>query len=155
MPKMEIVELKDMEVVEDNGEFKTVYKNEKKYPASITNYSLSLGESLGLLTSSQMTDLEGVQRVFEAALNPEKHREKAMEGLDINQYMKVIYLAVMGVNPNLQLSFDEFTSRYHATIPETLETYTNLVLGTLGVDENEFAKGLMQSTKKRLETNKK
>lgn len=49
MPKVEIVTLKDMEVIEVDGEYETRFMNEKRYPAAITNYSLSMGEKWDLL----------------------------------------------------------------------------------------------------------
>lgn len=58
MKKIETVTLKELEVVQnENGEFEQRFVNEKKYPAAITNYSLHLGEKLGLIEGSQLTDL--------------------------------------------------------------------------------------------------
>src|SRR5690625_2637502 len=90
-----------------NADFVEVYKNEQKLPASITNYSMALGERTGLIKSSQMTDLKEVQKIITAALNPNEHTEELTDGLDINKYLKIIYLSVVGVNPKLDLTFDD------------------------------------------------
>lgn len=138
-----------------NTDFIEIYKNEKKFPASITNYSMALGERTGLIESSQMTDLKEVQKIFQAALNPSQHTEDLTDGLDINKYLKIIYLSIMGVNPNLNLTFDDFTRLYHEDIPTIIDTFTDLVLGTMNIDENGFAKELHRNVKKLTETNEK
>lgn len=149
MAKIETVILKQMEVIETENGFETRYYNEQKVPASITNYSLSMGEKLGLIKSSQLTDLADIEQVFQSAINPSVDMQEALEGIDIGKYLKVIYLAVIGVNRQLELTYEEFTELYHEDKATIIDTYTNLVLGTLTDDLNKFAEGLNQSTKKK------
>lgn len=136
-----------------NTDFIEIYKHEQKLPASITNYSMALGERMGLIESSQMTDLKEVQKIFEIALNPGQNTDDLTNGLDVNKYLKIIYLSIMGVNPNLDLTFDDFTKLYHEDIPTIIDTFTDLVLGTMNIDENGFAKELHASVKKLVKTN--
>ena len=69
-------------MIEENGEFKQVFVNEQKLPATITNYSMHLGEKLGLIKSSNITDLADLDAVFRSALDPEANREEALKGVD-------------------------------------------------------------------------
>lgn len=153
MQKMITVTLKEQEIKEVDGEFITTYKNEQRLPAAITNYSMALGERTGLLESSQMTDLKEVQKIFEAALNPGKNTDDLSKGLDVNKYLKIIYLSIMGVNPDSKLTFDLFTRLYHEDIPTTVDMVTDLVLGTMNLEENAFAEEMHKNVKKLLETN--
>lgn len=158
LPKIFSVELSDRVTKEnENGDFEVKYINHQKYPAAITNRSFYLGEQMGLIKGSQMTDLHGVQQVFEAAIQPGENRENALKGLDHNQSLKVIYLAVMGMNKDLKLTFEDFTEKFHESIEDTTNLFTDLVLETVaeGLSENNFAKGLINSTKKKTEKTEK
>jgi hypothetical protein len=155
MKKMVTVTLKEKEIKEIDGEFVETYVNEKRFPASITNYSMALGERLGLIESSQMTDLHEIQKIFEAAMNPGKHVDELSDGIQVTKYLKIIYLSVMGVNPELTLSFDEFTQLFHEDIPTTIDIFTDLVLGTMNLEENGFSKELQKNVKKQIKTNLK
>jgi hypothetical protein len=149
MANIETVVLKQMQVIETENGFETRYFNERKLPATITNYSLSMGEKMGLIQGSQLTDIGDIQQIFEAAINPNIDKEKALKDIDINKYLKVIYLAVIGVNRNLQLTFEEFTELYHEDVATIIDTYTKLVLGTMTEGINKFAQGFEKSTKKK------
>lgn len=149
MAKIETVVLKEMEVIETENGYEQIFSNEKKFPAAITNYSLSMGEKTGLIKSSQLNDLVDIQKVFEAAINPDANKEEALKGIDTSRYLKVIYLAIVGVNPKLSLTYDEFTELYHEDVPQIIETYTNLVLATMPIVNNAFAEGFQKSTKKK------
>jgi len=149
MAKIETVVLKEMEVIETENGYEQIFSNEKKFPAAITNYSLGMGEKTGLIKSSQLNDLVDIQKVFEAAINPDANKEEALKGIDTSRYLKVIYLAIVGVNPKLSLTYDEFTELYHEDVPQIIETYTNLVLATMPIVNNAFAEGFQKSTKKK------
>lgn len=152
MAKIETVVLKQMRIIETENGFEKEYYNEQQLPAIITNYSLSMGEKLGLIAGSQLTDLGDIQELFKVALNPRfdvNKAEKALKDIDINKYLKVIYLAVLGGNPNLNLTFEEFTSLYHEDTATIIDTYTKLVLATLVEKTNKFAEGFKNSTKKK------
>lgn len=149
MAKIETVVLKQMEVIETEEGFETRYHNEQRFPASITNYSLSMGEKMGLIKSSQLTDLADIEQVFQSAINPDIDMQKALEEIDIGKYLKVIYLAVIGVNKQLNLTYEEFTELYHEDRATIIDTYTHLILGTLTDGLNGFADGLEKSTKKK------
>ncbi|WP_054751369.1 hypothetical protein [Piscibacillus salipiscarius] len=146
MPKVEIVTLKDMEVIEVDGEYETRFMNEKRYPAAITNYSLSMGEKMGLTKGSQLTDLiklsamESVRRDLEQQQLSEESIEAA-EGIDIHNYLKVIYLAIIGLNRKLDLTFDDFLEKYHEDTLTIIQTYVSLVLASMNINKNQFAEG--------------
>lgn len=150
--KIQTVTLREKQIIETENGYEEVVVHEQKYPASITNYSLSMGEKLGLIESSQVHDLADLEQVFLTALNPntELHDVKEMvDNTDRVKFLKVIYLAIIGVNPQLKLTYDEFTQLYHEDFATTVEIYTNLVLGLLTESTNNFAKGWQNSTKKK------
>lgn len=152
MGKIETVVLKNMRLIETENGYEKEYFNEQKFPAVITNYSLSMGEKLGLINGSQLSDLGDIQELFRVALNPRfdiKKAEKALKDIDINKYLKVIYLAVLGGNPQLKLTFEEFSSLYHEDTPTIIDTYTKLILSTLTDEVNKFAEGFQKSIKKK------
>lgn len=150
MAKIETVTLKNLEIIEtEAGEFEKKYTNEKKFPASITNYSLSMGEKMGLIKSSQLEDLTDIQQLFHAAIDPNTDQDTALQGLDMSKYLKVIYLAVIGVNKGLNLTYEDFLDLYHEDKFTTIDTYTNLVLATFKEGANKFVQGLEKSTKKK------
>lgn len=149
MSKIQTVVLKQMEIIETEEGFEKKYINEQKFPATITNYSLSMGEKMGLIKSSQLTDLTDIEQVFQSAIDPNVDMKKALSDIDLGKYLKVIYLAVIGANRNLHLTYEEFIELYHEDPATIIDTYTNLVLATLTEGINKFAQGLEQSTKKK------
>lgn len=149
MAKVETVVLKEMKLIETEDEYEKHYYNERRVPASITNYSLAVGESMGLINSSQIADLADIQELFEAAIDPSADKEAALANLDVNKMNKVIYLAIIGMNTQIDLTYEDFLQLYHEDVTTTIDTYTNLVLATLTDGINKFATGFEKSTKKK------
>ncbi|EQB35046.1 hypothetical protein M948_18270 [Virgibacillus sp. CM-4] len=150
MAKIEMITLKDMEIKEVDGEYQQIFSNEKQYPAAITNYGLGLGEKLGLLEGSNLTDLLKIASL-EQLMAGGGVNEQALEADDTNttKYLKGIYIALIGINPKLELSYEEFLQKYHADSITTMKTYARLVMNTLPSTKNKFAEGMEQSTKKK------
>ena len=48
---------------------------------------MHLGEKLGLIKSSNITDLADLDAVFRSALDPEANREEALKGVDTTKYL--------------------------------------------------------------------
>lgn len=141
------IELKDLEILidEETGEYKKFYKNEKKYPVFLTNYSLSIGKDLGLTKSSLIGDilkLDGIDSDDKAT------REEAHEGLDQTKMTKIIYLGFIGANKSIKLTFDEFIEKFHYSFEDIVEMYFTLVIALMSNDKNNFASGLLKSAKK-------
>lgn len=149
-----MITLKDMEIREVDGEYEQHFFNEKQYPAAITNYSLNMGEKLGLIAGSQLTDLVRLASLDTLSREIEnggltEESVVATEGIDINKYLKTIYLSMIGLNKQLELSYDEFLEKYHEDTADTIKTYTNLVLASVNIDKNKFADELNKSTSKK------
>lgn len=149
------ITLKDLEIVEVDGEYKKAYKNEKSYPAFLTNYALKNGKDQGLIESSLFSDLlklQGLEKLSssQAAIDP-----AVFENIDESKMMQIIYLAFKGANKNSELSLDGFLQKYHATFDETLELYMNLIMDLMAKDPNQFAAGLKKSTNKSRNKGKK
>ncbi|MGQ4666529.1 hypothetical protein ACUIJN_11925 [Metabacillus halosaccharovorans] len=158
--KIQMIELKELDIYEEDGEYKQRFINTRKIPACLTNYSLKLGKDLGLLEGSLIADLlqlQGLNGFDEIEDDPEKAAQvaEAAEQLDQVKYLKVIYLACIGLNKNLELSFDEFVSLYHESMEDMLNTYAELVTDIISSDKNQFAQGLKASTKKNKKEKKK
>ncbi|OAT73754.1 hypothetical protein [Parageobacillus thermoglucosidasius] len=154
--KVRKVTLKDVEIREVNGEFEKVFVNEKTYPVFLTNYALKKGKEMGLIESSLFTSLLKMQGV-EALVGGQTNDldPSIFEQLDETKMQQVIYLAFIGANKNITMSFDEFLQKYHDPIEDTLELYMNLIVDLMSTDLNQFAKGLQQSTNKSAKNGKK
>jgi hypothetical protein len=145
--KIEKVTLKESEIVEVDGEFKQVFKNEKTVPCFLTNYALKRGKDLGLLKGSLMADVVKLLPLTKLK-NADEISSEAMEAMDELEMMKVIYIGCIGANKNFSLDFDGFVSLYQESYEKTVTLYANLLAGLMNKDPNQFAKGLQRSTKK-------
>jgi hypothetical protein len=144
--KIEKILLKESEIVEVEGQYKQIFKNQKAVPCFLTNYSLKRGKDLGLLKGSLIADVMKLIPLTKLKsaddIDPETMRE-----LDELEMMKVIYVGCIGADKNFELDFDEFVSQFHESYEDTLILYTTLVSALIQKDPNQFAKGLKNSTK--------
>lgn len=146
MSKIELIEIKDMEVVQnEQGEFIQVYKNSKKIPCIITNHAMKKAKDLGLINSSLLADILKLHKLEDATVDGEVNVE-AFEHLDELSMQKTIYIGCIGANKNLGLDFDEFLEKFHYTTMETIEAYMKIIEPTLSNDPNLFAEALRKST---------
>jgi hypothetical protein len=111
--------------------FEQILLGDKQYPAAITNYSLAMGEKIGLIKDSQLTSF--------------------LE----TSYLNLIYLSVIGVNKHLDLSFEQFLENYLISDKIMNHNYKNLVTACTDKKTNKFAKGFTGSTSKKVEKNQK
>lgn len=154
MTKVYSIELKDVEVLEDEetGEFKRFYKDVKKYPVLLTNFSLSRGKKWGLTKSSLIAD---IMRLEDIDSDDKESRNKSFEAVDATEMQKVIYLGFIGANKSTELTFDDFLEKFHYSLEETIELYVGLITNVMGDESNNFAKGLKNSTSAKKATGKK
>ncbi|MBP3951125.1 hypothetical protein [Bacillus suaedae] len=161
--KIRMIELKELEVYEEEGEHKTRYINSKKVPAALTNHALMVGRNMGLLEGSLISDfakLFGVnqQDIDEIQKNPERVAEYAhlLGGVDEIQCLKIIYLGCVGLNKNFEYTFEDFCLLYHEDLEQTMTRYGELIGDlALGQQKNNFAQGLVKSTGKKSKRGKK
>jgi hypothetical protein len=156
--KVRKVTLKDVEIREVNGEFERVFVNEKTYPVFLTNYALKKGKELGLIESSLFSDLlkmKGLEALVNRDSDLNDIDSSVFDRIDETKMLKLIYLAFIGANKNIDLSFDEFLQKYHEPIDDTMELYMNLIVDLMATDQNQFAKGLQQSMNKSRKNGKK
>lgn len=104
----------------------------KLYPAAITNYSLSMGEKLGIINNSHLTDL-----------------------INSGNEKGIIYLSVIGLNKNLNITLDEFVETYDPSNDELIKNHKNLILSCTNIKQNNFAKGLVESISKKVDKDQK
>lgn len=146
--KIQKVVLKEMEFVAVGDEFEKRFINEKSHPAFLTNAAVKKGYDSGLLESSLFEDLLKIKGL--EALVTQSDEEATLDLLnafDEQKLIAVIYLAVIGANKNLGVSFEGFLELYHYPLTETIQLYANLIVGLLS-ESNEFAKELQKQTKK-------
>lgn len=157
--KIQKVVLKEFEVIEVDGEFEKRFINEKKLPAFLTNASIKRGFDEGLLESSLWEDLlkvMGLQSLMKETGDEEKDAENAMKLMgtfDEQKLIAIIYLAVLGANRKLELTFERFLEKYHYGIAETIELYAILLTDLLSSNPNQFASELQKATKKNQKNN--
>lgn len=147
--KIQKVVLKEIEVVEVNGEFEKRFINEKAYPAFLTNASVKRGFEEGLIQSSLWEDLLAMKGL-EQALEKEEGNNAVESLATINdqKFIGVIYLGVLGANKNLTLTFDEFLEKYHEPMEKTIELYVNLLTSLISQDTNQFAQSFNTAAKR-------
>ncbi|MGN4124891.1 hypothetical protein ACMGD3_07720 [Lysinibacillus sphaericus] len=146
--KIQKVELKEIEVVGVDGEFEKRYVNVKIHPAFLTNAAVKKGYDMGLLESSLFEDLlkiKGLETLVSQA--DEENSLELLNAFDEQKLIAVIYLAVLGANKHVGLSFEEFLDVYHQPLTETIKLYATLITGLLS-ESNEFAQVLHKQTKK-------
>lgn len=108
---------------------------DKSYHAAITNYSLWFGERAGFINGSQLSDL-------------------IIENPDFDHCLITIYLSILGFNKGLNLTYDEFLSKFEwsewteKNIGIVGEVYNLLIMQAIDIKENQFAKGIQASTSK-------
>lgn len=155
--KIQAITLKEFEVVEVNGHFERRLISSKKYPACLTHKSLQLGKDLGILQSSKMVSVLGFDEI-DPNITEKEEKEAANEAIndfDVLRYVQIIYLALIGFNKNLDLSYEEFLEKYDESTETTMDIFTKLIEGYLSSGDNNFAKGLQRSTKKKYQKNNK
>ncbi|MFE3576903.1 hypothetical protein [Lysinibacillus sp. NPDC059133] len=146
--KIQKVELKEVEVVEVDGEFEKRFVNTKVYPAFLTNAAVKKGYDTGLLESSLFEDLLKIKGLETLIIQSDEEASlELLNAFDEQKLIAVIYLAATGANKNLGLSFDEFLEKYHYPLTDTIQLYANLIVGLLN-ESNEFAKALHKQSKK-------
>lgn len=145
--KIHSVVLKDLNIVEIDGEFREVYENEKKVPLFLTNHALRRGRDLGLIESSMMQDLLAMEPLVKGKKEDQAARDIVNE-IPEEKMLNVIYLAYLGANPKSEDTMDDFLQRYHEDTASTMELYFEIVKSSVVNEDNKFAKSLQNSTKK-------
>lgn len=155
---IEKVELYELKVVEVDGEYKQEKRNKKTLPAMITNYSLWYGKEHGLLETSLMDEMHNIIGVYSNTQEPKKGAStkevekygtsimsKMSEITDESKITKVIFLGLVGANPDLDLEYGDFLKLYHGDLTQQIESYINLVINYT-TEENEFKKEFEDKT---------
>lgn len=143
--KVQKVVLKELEVKNIDGEFKTQYVNEQTYPAFLTNYAMKKGKEMGLIESSILHDLLKLQ-ALQGAKDGEEVNLSALEQIDQTNMHKFIYLAFQGANPKEKMSFDDFLEKFHEPLVESMQLYATLISDVISQDPNQFAAAFQKST---------
>ncbi|HZK23812.1 MAG TPA: hypothetical protein VFC74_00290 [Oscillospiraceae bacterium] len=164
---IERVYLYDLEIVEIEGEFKEIKRNAEVLPCMLTNHALYVGKRDGLLETSLTSELYNIIKVFQGlGVNPKnikeedivKFGEEAYKGIievtDEDKIARVIYLGLIGANPQLSYSLEDFILKYHDGMEEKVETYMNLI-NSLASRDNQFKAEFEKKTSQRREKGEK
>lgn len=155
---IEKIDLFEVEVVEIEGEYKQIKRNERTVPAMLTNYAIEQGKRRGLLKTSLISELFAMYNSMKKSGNPDLLSGK-VEDLPANVVMDmgdfvdeskisaVIYLACIGANPKFDLSYDDFLMQYNADLTSKMQTYMNLIVSLQDKDKNAFAQEFKNLTK--------
>ncbi|MED3470036.1 hypothetical protein BK767_03935 [Bacillus thuringiensis serovar kyushuensis] len=143
--RVEIVKLKEVEVVNVDGQFKVIEKNHQTVPCFITNHAMQRGQSLGLIEQSLMQSLFKMKDLANA--NPNEIDSDSLQGFNEVEIQKIIYLGCLGANKQFPYDFDQFMERFHYSFEDTMKLYSNLISNVTTGQTNKFAKGLANSTK--------
>lgn len=146
--KIEKLTLKEVEVIEVNGEFEHRFINEKTYPVFLTNYALKKGKEMGYIESSLFNELAKLSLMESAKKENGELDPSAIGDFDEGKALQIIYLALIGANKSLDITYDEFLSKYHEGLEETLLLYANLIGNLVSSDPNQFAKEFERVTEK-------
>lgn len=145
--KLQTIELKTAEIVEENGEFVRKFSESKKYPLFLTNHAIKKGYEQGILDTSLYSDLVKVHQSSKIKQSDEEQAVGVINELDHQKMIAVIYLAFCGANKS-QMTLDEFLEQYHLTQQETITTYLGLIGELFTGTDNAFVKALERDTKK-------
>lgn len=164
---IEKVNIYELDIVEIEGEFKKVQKNHEVLPCMLTNYSLYVGKRDGLLETSLTDELFKVIEVYESnPMRPEDVGEEDLEqygiemfkgmkdAVDEEKIIKIIYLGLIGANPKLKYSFEDFVLRFHADVEEKMMLYVNLI-SNLASRDNKFKREFEKHTSRKREKGEK
>ncbi|EJS13408.1 MULTISPECIES: hypothetical protein [Bacillus] len=143
--RVEVVKLKEVDVVNVDGQFKAVEKNHQTVPCFITNHAMQKGQSLGLIEQSLMQSLFKMKDLANA--NPNELDSDALQSFNEIEIQKIIYLGCLGANKQFPYDFEQFIERFHYSFEETMKLYSNLISNVTTGQPNKFAKGLANSTK--------
>ncbi|EJS72900.1 hypothetical protein [Bacillus cereus] len=143
--RVEIVKLKEVEVVNVDGQFKAIEKNHQTVPCFITNAAMQKGQSLGLIEQSLMQSLFKMNDLAKA--NPKEINSDLLQSFNESEIQKIIYLGCLGANKQFPYDFEEFIERFHYSFEETTKLYSKLISSVTTGQTNKFARGLANSTK--------
>lgn len=148
MTKIETVVLKDIEVVEVDGEFETRYVNERKHPAFLTNAALKKGKQDGYIETSLFSELAKLSFLENTTDSDGNLDVGGLVNFDEDKILRVIYLGLIGANKKFEYSYDEFLEKYHEGLEDSLMLYANLISSLVSKDPNRFAKEFEKATDK-------
>lgn len=164
---IERIHLYDIEIVEIDGDFKEIKRNEETLPGMLTNHSLYVGKRDGLLETSLTKELYNIIGAFEkTGVDPNEIKEGDIEEYGIEMFkaladvadedkiMKVIYLSLIGANPRLEYTFEDFVLKYHGDLEDKMETYVSLI-SALASKDNDFKKEFEKKTSQKREKGEK
>ncbi|GIN71246.1 hypothetical protein J14TS2_17210 [Bacillus sp. J14TS2] len=137
--KIQKITLKEYEIREVDGEYETVYFNEKTYPAFLSNYALKKGKEMGLIQTSILSELHRFVEMSQTG---------SIANLNEENMLNVVYLGFISANRKVEMSYEDFLDRYHYSVMETAELYGELIEDAVDREENNFAKGFEDSADK-------
>ncbi|MCE4957720.1 hypothetical protein [Macrococcoides caseolyticum] len=157
--KIIAIELKELQIIEkEDGTFEHGYSNKVKYPAMLTNFALKRGRDLGITEGGLLADLFKLQSISNKSkkqsddfinaddLISDGITEDGLDAISPEKITPVIYLGIIGANPKVTITFDDFLERYHEDIEVMMQQYSELIQGLFANQTNNYAKGYIEAT---------
>lgn len=157
--KIIAIELKELQIIEkEDGSYEHGFTNKRKVPAMITNFSLKRGRDLGITESGLLTDLFKLKSISNKSKKQSDEfinaddllndgiDEDGLDAISPEKITPVIYLGIIGANPKISLSFDDFLELYHEDIEVMMQQYSELIQGLFANQTNNYAKGYIEAT---------
>ncbi|MGV2927216.1 hypothetical protein RW115_01350 [Macrococcus capreoli] len=157
--KIIAVELKELQIIEkEDGSYEHGYSNKTNYPAMITNFALKRGRDLGITEGALIADLFKLQNIAKTNKKNDDDfinaddilndgvNEEGLDAISPEKITPVIYLGIIGANPKINLTFDEFLSKYHESVEVMMQQYSELIQGLFTENKGNYAKGYIEAT---------
>lgn len=170
MTKLHVIELKDREIVEENGDFIQKVTHTERCPLFFNNRSLLVGKQTGILEKGLEQELFSMLAVLDPETVKSVTSGKSVGDEDVNSnqlltlteiisvdHMKdIIWLAYVGAQKDDCLNNDDFKEKYDEDFATIMKDYM-AVLTTNFKDagkENKFKQGLGKSLGSNKDTKK-
>ncbi len=154
--KLPVIELKDHEIVNLNGEFEKKITNVERRPLYFTNYSLKVGKEYGILKDGLEQELFAMLAVVDQnaikSLASDEEVDAAQvialtQFLSLDHMKNIIWLSYIGAQPGECYSLDEFKEKYDEDFQTILQVYMEILTANFkDVNKpNQFKAGLTKS----------
>ncbi|MDW0112205.1 hypothetical protein QT711_03345 [Sporosarcina saromensis] len=159
MSKLTVIELKEYEIKEVNGEFERVVTNIERHPLYFNNHSLRVGKQYGILEKGLEQELfalfalMGADTVESVTKNGEMDSSKVLpltELLTLDRMKDIIWLAYVGAKTDDYLDNEDFKELFDEDFETTMGIYVEVLMSNFqNVNKpNKFKAGLSKSTSK-------
>lgn len=166
MKKLPVIELREYEIEEIDGEFLRKVVSAERHPLYFSNYSLLVGKQNGILEKGLEQELFGMLSVIDKdsinkfSSGQEVDSETAIkltELLSLDHMKDIIWLAYVGARSGECIGNEEFKEKYDEDFQTVISTYMEILVSNFRNqgEKNSFKSGLTKSVAKPIAGGKK